>query len=154
MLSKLLPVLLVLLGAGGGIGVGLFLMPPAPADTDATPLAEQAKGGGVAKDYVKMNNQFVVPVIARDRIRSMVILSLSLETMPGMREAVYAREPKLRDAFLRTLFDHANMGGFDGSFTSDERLEPLRVALREVAQREMGQNILDVLIVDIARQDP
>ncbi len=68
-------------------------------------------------EYVKLNNQFVVLVMEGAEIQSLVILSLSVEVAAGQAELVYAREPKLRDTFLRVLFDHANMGGFDGPFT-------------------------------------
>jgi len=64
------------------------------------------------------------------------------------------REPKLRDSFLRVLFDHANMGGFEGNFTNAQVLGRLRAALREVAQQDLGVDVAqDVLIVEIARQD-
>ena len=71
----------------------------------------------------------------------------------GQRETVYAREPKLRDAFLQVLFDHANMGGFRGTFTDSNNMDVLRNALNETARKSMGDLILDVLIMDIARQD-
>lgn len=155
MLSKLLPFLLVPLGIGAGVGAAVYLMPPQEnEETAVSSSRERAEARKDDSDYVKMNNQFVIPVVSRDRITSLVILSLTLETAQGQRERVYGREPKLRDAFLRVLFDHANMGGFNGPFTQEGRLEPLRVALREVAQRELGTDIHNVLIVDIARQDP
>ena len=77
-------------------------------------------------EYVKLNNQFVVPVVEDGRVAAMVVLSLSLEVEAGNTEAVYQREPKLRDAFLQVLFDHANVGGFCGSFT--DGVEPGRAA--------------------------
>ena len=67
--------------------------------------------------------------------------------------AIYSKEPKLRDSFLQVLFDHANIGGFDGAFTNANNLAVLRGALREVAQKDMGDQVTDVLIVEIARQD-
>ena len=66
---------------------------------------------------------------------------------------VYEREPKLRDAFLRVMFDHANAGGFDGAFTNSNQMDVLRRALREVAQKTIGPTASDVLILDIVRQD-
>jgi flagellar FliL protein len=51
------------------------------------------------------------------------------------------------------LFDHANSGGFNGSFTDGANLVLLRKALLEAAQRVIGPNVLDALISDIARQD-
>ena len=104
-------------------------------------------------EFVKINNQFVVPVVASGRVEALVVLTLSLETALGLREVVYNREPKLRDAFLQVLFDHSNMGGFQGAFTRSNNLDILRGALLDVAQREFGYDVLNVLIVDIARQD-
>jgi len=168
MLGKALPVLLAVLGLGGGTAAGLFLR---PADTDAEGPAAEASGADSSAEaeaetgkeagseeaplpeYVKMNNQFVVPVVSEGRVTAMVVLSLSLEVATGSTEAVYAREPKLRDAFLQVLFDHANVGGFSGSFTDGSNLISLRTSLREAAAMIIGDAIKDVLITDIARQD-
>ena len=163
MLSKLLPVILLIAGTGGGIGAGLMLMPP-PEEQAAT---SESHGGETPEteahageeeeaavfEYLKLNNQFVVPVVEKNEITSMVVISLSLEANAGMGNDVYAMEPKLRDAFLQVLFDHANMGGFEGAFTRSDLLMPLRTALREAAQRELGKGIHDVLIMEIARQN-
>jgi flagellar basal body-associated protein FliL len=176
MLRKLLPILLALIGLGGGVGAGLFLRPaPAPEDhaADATAAAgaegdhaaeetPPAEEGGVkaegedaanATEYVKMNNQFVVPVVEDRRVAAMVVLSLSLEVENGSTETVYQREPKLRDVFLQVLFDHANTGGFSGSFTDGSNLVVLRTSLKEAAALVLGKVVKDVLITDIARQD-
>lgn len=175
MIRKLIPVLLGLIGLGIGVGAGIFLRPAPPvtisdvaahdvaaegegASTeaakaehpDAPPKDETAEGG---PEYVKLTNQFVIPVVEQGRVVSMVILALTLEVGAGTTEAIYAREPKLRDAFLQVLFDHANSGGFDGSFTDGANLVLLRKALLEAAQTAIGLNVSDVLISDIARQD-
>lgn len=164
MLSKLLPVIFLLLGTGAGVGAGLFLHTPAAPAVDAEEQSDEDDFFAQAKhsegeeedetrDYVKLTNQFIVPIVADDEVKSMIVMSLSLETVPGMTEAVFAREPKLRDVFLRVLFDHANVGSFNGRFTDPGKLDVLRKSLLAVAQREMGADVTDVLIVDIARQD-
>lgn len=168
MLGKLLPLLIALVGLGGGVGAGLFLRPaPAPEDHAAEdPAAAQDGEHAVASgdhaegepekgapEYVKLNNQFVVPVVEKSRVSAMVVLSLSLEVVPGNTEAVYQREPKLRDVFLQVLFDHANTGGFSGSFTDGSNLIVLRTSLKEAAALVLGPVVTDVLITDIARQD-
>ena len=176
MIRKLIPVLLGLIGLGIGMGAGIFLRPAAvpAADTGgehaAQPEEEAAAPDAVATaghaeeapkeasaeggpEYVKLSNQFVIPVVEQGKVVSMVILALTLEVGAGTTEAIYAREPKLRDAFLQVLFDHANSGGFDGSFTDGANLVLLRKALLEAAQTAIGPNVSDVLISDIARQD-
>ena len=102
---------------------------------------------------MKLNNQFIVPVVEDGRVASLVVMSLSVEVRTGTREVVFAREPKLRDIFLQQLFDHANQGGFRGAFTNSNTMDVLRNALREAATPVLGDSLLDVLITDIARQD-
>ncbi len=159
MLRKLLPVLLVLVGCGAGAAAGVFLRPSEPhaeeaaADTPEEHGASAESGAEPLHEYVKLNNQFVVPVMADGRVSSLVVLSLSLEVTPGQIERVYEMEPKLRDSMLQVLFDHANSGGFNGSFTDGANMVLLREALLETALRILGKDVTDVLIVDIVRQD-
>ncbi len=182
-MQKLVPILLALLGLLAGTGTGYVLRPPAGADdapgggaagdhapaegegqagdegSHAEPVDDHGsdpgdgEGGEGGPEYVKLPSQFVIPVVEDGRVASLVVLSLSLEVAPGSAEAVFSREPKLRDAFLQVLFDHANAGGFRGSFTDGANLIVLRRSLQETARKVMGEAITDVLIADIARQD-
>lgn len=163
-MGKLLPILLALAGVGGGMGAGLLLPAaetPEPAEArnaacqpaEASPEAAPAPDATDARDYVKLPNQFVVPVLENDRVAAMVVLSLSIEAAPGTRDAIFAREPKLRDTLLQVLFDHANMGGFGADFTETANMDLLRRSLGEAAQKIMPEQISDVLIVEMARQD-
>ena len=167
MLKKLFPILLGLLGLGIGGGAG-FVLRPAPAPTvessaepagpgenhAAAPAGHDAEANPTtAPEYVKMSNQFVVPVLQGGQVSAMVILAISLEVAHGSADPVYAREPKLRDAFLQVLFDHANAGGFSGDFTDSSNLTFLRRALLETAQSILGDSVSDILISDLARQD-
>ncbi|MGI3213234.1 flagellar basal body-associated FliL family protein [Roseovarius tibetensis] len=160
MIRMVLPVLLALLGTGGGVAAGLWFAPPAPdspvaATGDGVAPPDVGTGGDTTRgtEFVKLNNQFLVPIVMQDTIRSMVVMSLNVEITEGAAQQVYAREPKLRDAFLQVLFDHANMGGFEGEFTSSGTMDALRAALTEVAQRVLGDVAHGVLITGIARQD-
>lgn len=167
-MRKLLPLLLALVGLAAGGGAGYLLRPPAEevtpnpcGDADAEtgkddePAGEAADndGEGTLREYVKLNNQFIVPVVEKGVVEALVILSVSLEVTTGTSQEVYAVEPKLRDNFLQVLFDHANAGGFDGAFTASNTMDILRVALLEAAQSSLGKKVSDVLIVDIVRQD-
>ncbi len=172
MLGKLIPVVIALIGLGAGIGAGIALRPdpepvaegtcPCECNSFAGSATGEGDGGGdghsedaaeATTDFVKLNNQFVVPVVHDGDISALVVMSLSLEVPTGGSEKIYQREPKLRDKFLQVLFDHANTGGFDGAFTSGSRMQALRTALLETARRELGRNVDDILITDIARQD-
>jgi hypothetical protein len=167
MKKLLLPVLLIAAGLGAGIGAGLVLAPADPDDPHGD--ADMAAVECVPIDqidamhlppepventeFVKFHNQFMVPVMKAELVDSLVVLSISLEVAPGTGELIYAREPKLRDAFLQVLFDHAGAGGFTGNFVSSVGLDSLRSALREVAVAVIGDAVQDVLIVDLVKQD-
>lgn len=155
-MRKLLPLLLLLVGAGAGLGLGMFLRPsPDPeemAKAETVEHAEKEEDSSI-HEFVKLSNQFVVPIIRNDRVSSMVLVSLSLEVRAGYKEAIYAQEPKLRDALLQAMFDHANIGGFDGAFTQSGNLELLKKTLYEIASKTLGESLVQVLIVDIARQE-
>lgn len=156
----ILPLLLVLVAAAGGIGAGLYLRPhepAAPAAEEAAqgkPATEAAPPGDPPKlDYVKLSNQFVIPIVEQGRIGSLVVLSLSLGVIEGQSDTVLAKEPKLRDSLLQHLFDHANSGGFSGDFTEAATLDRLRRQLLETAQSILPGVASEILITDIARQD-
>jgi hypothetical protein len=170
-MKKLLPLVLLFVGVGAGVGAGIFLRPEPPVKVaDAKVPHEEGEANDKmredekheedghevegANEYAKLSNQFVVPIVRGERVTALVVLALSIEVPAGQTETVYLREPKLRDSFLQILFDHANVGGFEGNFTDAQVLSRLRVALREVAQRDLGRDLAkDVLIVEIARQD-
>ncbi len=157
MIRKLLPILLGLLGLGIGVGAGMFLRPAAPEQTpEEIAMAEEAAAEAEPAEppeFVKLNNQFIIPIVEEGKVVSMVIMSLSLEVATGATEVTYQQEPKLRDVFLQVLFDHANSGGFRGSFTDSANLVLLRKALIESAKSVLGKDVKDVLIADITRQD-
>ncbi|HEY9038371.1 MAG TPA: flagellar basal body-associated FliL family protein [Roseovarius sp.] len=178
-MKLLIPLILLLAGLGGGVGAGLVLRPAAETSAPAPGGAEDNNAGGdaLAKpssghspadkssntdhdggdagdlEYIKLNNQFVVPIVTKESVDAIIVMGLSLEIAPGESEIVYLREPKLRDEFLRVLFDHANLGGFRGAFTDAGKLGSLRNGLLTVARDTLGGIVTAVLITDIARQD-
>jgi hypothetical protein len=154
MMRIFVPGLLLVLGLAAGVGAGIVFAPPA-VEENAAETSAPAIGGqrGEQTEFVRLNNQFVVPVVARDRVAAMVLISLSVEVRLGTADAVYAREPKLRDGFLQVMFDHANRGGFDGAFTDANSMDVLRRMLMEVARGLLGEDVRGVLITEIARQD-
>ena len=162
----ILPLILFLVGSGAGVGAGIFLSPKPIEPPQEDPSAETEKETSEEKpaedeistdgvrEYVDLSNQFVIPIVQNKKISSMVVLSLSVEVTEGNTEKVYETEPRLRDAFLRALFDFSNIGGFDGAFTDNSNLDILRRSLRDTGRKTMGKDVVtDVLISEIARQD-
>ena len=174
MLRLLIPVLLALIGTLAGGGAAWYMShgaetvddahATAPADC-APPVALVTAQDHAAppvlvdaaqladREYVKLNNQFVVPLLTETRVAALVVLSVTIETQIGKTEVVYAREPKLRDLFLEALFDQASLGRFSGEFATPANLRPLRDELTQIARRVLGPEVSDVLITDLARQD-
>ncbi len=168
-MGKLVPLLLAIAGLAIGAGTGLVLR---PAESTAEVCVETGHGSncdaavedghGVETEaepdpnnvyYVKLSKQFVVPVVKDNKVASLVVMSLSIETTPAVGEVVFQREPKLRDALLGVMFLHANSGGFDGQFTGGEAMRDLRGSLLEAARDVIGDDIYSVLVTDILRQD-
>lgn len=166
MKAILIPVVLALVGVGGGIGAGLMLGAGPEEDVadseDAAPDQGEANDAAPSQEdlvntdeieFARLSNQFIVPVVRAEEVDALVVLSLTLEVTPGGTEVVFSNEPRLRDRMLSVLFDHANTGGFDSNFTETATREKLRNGLREAAKRVLGDVLVDVLIVDIVRQD-
>jgi hypothetical protein len=174
-MKRLLPVLLALLGLAAGIGAGMALKPapePEPeaaaedcpegahepcetalADPFAPPHeAEVALHGEPA--YVPLDKPFVVPVFAGEKVAAMVVVSLSVATDVEGAHAVEAVQPRLRDSFLKVMFRHANSGGFDGLFTTGQKMADLKSALLAAAREAMPEAaVTEILVTEIARQD-
>lgn len=180
-MAKLLPILLLVLGLAAGAGAGYVLRPPPePAehaaddahggtpegDHDIAGIGHGAVDPHAAADAqghyapasgetetVRLPNQFVVPLIVEGRVQAMVVIGLALELDAGHGFELARSEPRLRAVFLQLLFDHANIGGFSGIFTSGEALLSLRRILRDAARVEIGPEVHDILITELLRQD-
>lgn len=169
-MGKLLPIILALIGVGAGVGAGVMLKPD-PVVVDIATCGPEAgvehttvahsepahetdeEGNEILPEYVKMHNQFVIPVVENGKMAALVVMSISIEVVAGGKEATFQREPKLRDAFNQVLFAHANSGGFNGTFTSSNNMTVLRDALYEIAVKVAGPVVKDILIAEIVRQD-
>jgi len=162
-MAKLIPVVLMLLGLAGGAGAGLWLRPApetdaavnaaadgADAPAPAAPASDQPPPGDTALH--EFAGQFLVPLVEQDRVAAVVVMTLALEIAETAEDRVTAAEPRLRDALLQILFDHANGGGFAGMFTAQTKLSALRGKLLEGAQAVLDADTVHrVLITDILR---
>ncbi len=172
MKALLIPLILLLVGTGAGAGAGFFLKPePEPETEMAEKMAdehclpgeahvtaevvtkEDDVGAEVEKAYARLNNQFVVPIVTEERVEAIMALTLTIEVEEGDQTIIFSAEPKLRDEFLQVMFDHANIGGFSGNFTTGLNMRNLRSQLNKAAKSIVGDAAIDVLILDIVRQD-
>lgn len=129
---------------------------PAPAGDHAA-AADHGGGHGSegpvpAEGWFTFPSQFFVPLMRNGDMGAVMILTLTIETPGAELAAMEQQEHRLRDALLRELLIHANTGGFDGNFTSEARLAPLRQRLQKAAQTSTDLTVKAVLIEDIARQ--
>ncbi len=117
-------------------------------------------GGGHGADnmnsdngYMKFSRQFIVPVLDKAGVNSLVILELNIEVPSNATETIYVKEPKLRDVLLSRLLQLSNGGAFDDQITEQRKLDTLRVELLEAAQGVIGESAINILILNISRQN-
>ena len=168
-MKKILPILIILIAAIGGAAGGMVFRPPADmaAGEDAMAGENHGESNTSSKssgrddvedmrgeyDYVKFSRQFVIPVINGGGVKALVVVDIQLEVEPGTSEAAFSREPKIRDAFLKVLYQIAHTGGFGGSLVSDYILKDMHDDLETAARAILGDSLHDVLITDLLRQD-
>ncbi|GJL93749.1 MAG: flagellar basal body-associated protein FliL [Hyphococcus sp.] len=117
-------------------------------------------GGGHGGDssngdsaFLKFSRQFIVPVIKSNGVNSLVVIDINLEVEPSISETAYSREPKLRDALLSALLKLSNNGAFNDQFLHQENIDAIRGSLLASAQSVLHEDVKDVLILSISRQD-
>jgi flagellar protein FliL len=140
-----LPLLAAVAGllVGGGAGSYWYL---AQAGTTGTAVPND----GV---FIDMERKFVVPLVEGSRVRSMLVTDLRLEVREGAEERARHLKPKLRDAFLSTLFAMAVAGAFSGDLYSNNVQDELREGLLEAARELLAEDARAVLIGEFLRQD-
>lgn len=103
--------------------------------------------------YVKFSRQFIVPVITSSAVQSLVVLDVSLEVSSSSTETIYSQEPKIRDLLLTTLLNLSNEQIFSGDFLDQDNIELIRERLLSAAQSFLGDEVNNILILSISRQD-
>lgn len=180
---KIISLLLQVAGVCGGVYLGLMLKGGAPDESaplseNATPAeasANQAKTADKKADskkkdkkkdgkngkngengslaFVKFSRQFIVPVVQSNGVNALVMLDINLEVTPSSTEVAYAQEPKVRDALLSTLLQLSTEGAFNARFTDQGNMDAIRARLLEAAQTVLHEDVHQVLILSIARQN-
>lgn len=148
----LISLVFLIMGLSGGYAAGMFTGGTKEAGEPDT-HAEGAHADPLDSSYIKMHNQFIVPIVRDDVVRSMVILTLAVQADEHSAEEIALVEPKLQAAFLSALFDYSSIGGFTGNFTSPDWRKAIQNLLLTTAREEVSEKITDVLLLGINRQD-
>ena len=170
-MQKIIALVIVLFGVGGGLALGVALRPgdaaPGPDDAAAGAHSAEAAGAGhvgedsagadgeagADRDYVKIGRQIIIPIVKGGETQALMLFDLALDVPLSMTERTHAAKPRLRDAFLRELFEMSYTGAFSSTYTDERIIEELRAKLRAAARRVLGNKVAEVLILDIMRQE-
>ena len=155
-MKKILAILLIVLGIGGGGAAGFFLKPAPPAataDGEDHTATEESQKEAEERNYVKIGRQTIIPVVDNGETRALMLFELAVDVPAGVSATVHEMEPRLRDAFLRELFQMSYTGAFLTNFTDDHIIEELRRNLTRTAREHIGSKDSEVLILDVMRQE-
>jgi flagellar FliL protein len=106
-----------------------------------------------AHAFIDMERKFVVPLVRGNRVRSLVVVDLRLEVRASGESRALALKPKVRDAFLDTLYAIAVAGLFDGDLYSNNVQHEMRARLLEAAREVLQDDARAILIGELLRQD-
>jgi len=109
--------------------------------------------GDEQSGFMKFSRQFVIPVLDKSGVKSLVVMDINIEVPPDEAESVYQREPKLRDALLSALLKLSNSGAFSAKLLDQSNLDGVRAELLKAARSIIGEDAQNVLILNITRQD-
>lgn len=115
--------------------------------------AGEAEAGAGERAYIDIGRQMIIPVVEGGETRALMLFELAVDVPAAETERVYQLEPRLRDAFLRVLFEMSHTGAFLDTYTDARVVEELRGKLLRAARRHLGPAVADVLILDIVRQE-
>ena len=152
-MKKLFPILLIIIAIAGGGAAGFFLK-PAPEVKEPDSKDEHVDESDVEeRTYVKIGRQTIIPVVNEGETQALMLFELAVDVPAGLSANVHEMEPRLRDAFLRELFQMSYTGAFMTNFTDDRVIEELRKSLTRAAQEHIGSKESEVLILDVMRQE-
>jgi hypothetical protein len=102
--------------------------------------------------YFKFSRQFVAPIVKDGEPKAMMILDVMIELSPEADEAIYADEPKLRDAVLKALLAQSASGALPEMLTDPALLETTRSAVLANVREVIGEDARAVLLMDVGYQ--
>ena len=147
-MKLLLAVTGVVLGLAAGVGAGSYWYL-----AHATTAPVEAAAPGEPPAFIDLERKFVVPLVRDNRVRSLLVTDLRLEVRASGESRALALKPKIRDAFLDTLYAMAVAGAFDGDLYSNNVQDEMRARLLTAAREVLQDDASAVLIAELLRQD-
>lgn len=145
--------------AAGSLVAGLTAPPETEEELGSTNGDQAAEpppnedGEPLPMTVVELDRRVVVPIISKRRTQSVLLLDLALEVPEQMAERTHRALPRLRDAFLSTLFALAAGDAFADGVARPDVLEQLRAILRSDATDVLGVDTAEVLILEALVRD-
>ncbi|MEM9422662.1 MAG: hypothetical protein AAF986_09175 [Pseudomonadota bacterium] len=164
-MANILPIIIVLIAVGGSGFAAMTLRGGDAPSKEASYGGDHGKAGGGVHDvsakgedkvvtgYYKFQRDFIVPVMRKDYVDAVVLISFSVEMNEDEIEKIRPKEPRFRDAFMKTLLGLSHSGLFDSDITAPDVYDTLQSSLSETASSVMGEAAQGIVIVDFARQD-
>ncbi|MEM6410077.1 MAG: hypothetical protein AAF683_00920 [Pseudomonadota bacterium] len=120
------------------------------SEGDTSKRANYAENGDY--EYFSFSREFVVPLMNNGAVESLVLLNLNLEVTPNTSSELFSIEPKLRDNVMSTLITLSNDGITLAEPTRVDSYETIRSLVLANLKDSVSEDIQNVLIVDIAKQ--
>lgn len=109
--------------------------------------------GATGAGYLKIPNQFVVPIVRHGNVKALAVVSISLEIDEAERDTLSHELPRIKALTLQTLLNHAALGGFDGNFADLEHTTELSQRITDRLRHDVSHSIANTLLLELARQD-
>lgn len=105
------------------------------------------------RSFITVGRQLIVPIVRGQTTQALILFELAIDVPSELSDAAQRMQPRLRDAFLRELFAMSYTGAFDETYTDARVIEEMRRNLRVVARTILGEQVADVLVLDVMRQE-
>jgi flagellar basal body-associated protein FliL len=162
-MNKILPLIIILVAIGGSGFAAMTLRGGGEAEAESAHAGgkvlkpgEAGHGGekkAASSAFFEFQRDFIVPVMRSGVVDSVVLVRLTLEAPEEKVETMRSREPKIRDAMMKTLLTLSHEGPLKGDITDPEVYTEIQSRLLATAQEVADNEVKAVLIVDFARQD-
>ncbi|MEM1343275.1 MAG: hypothetical protein AAGI34_01695 [Pseudomonadota bacterium] len=153
-MKAVIALVLIMLGVAGGGALGLFLKPaPEAAVTEAKPETPPEPDDDAPPEFVSLGRRLVIPVVEGRETRALMLFEVAIDVAADDSDEVYAKLPRIQDAFLRELMLMSYTGAFMETYTDTRVLNELRRKLAAAAQAQVSVAVRDVLILDAVRQE-